>query len=365
MKIYTCCSRSTDHEGCGRGPHVFYESDPEDLHRRHAFTFTRPPISTEYPDAGGGTEDSAYDIVALDCEMIYSTGGMRVARVSIVDGTGKEIFDEIIRMDDGVEVMCVRFLFSSLSRWFNASDRHCSDFNTRFSGITPENYATAVLPLASIRKALDGLINSDTIIIGHALDNDLKTLRMIHHRCVDTASLYPHKLGPPYKRALRDLWVIITYPHHSFQLRYSHFRSDRKNISGLLSKQAAGPSDTVPSKILLPLWISCGTSYSITPTPNSQLLLPLYLDSALNWIETDTSNSIIASGYLLASLLTSHKFLVIRLLAFGIIWTCIFVSCYRALSLLIYRNSILEFQTVLISSNKKHMQMLQLHFSPT
>lgn len=116
MKIYTCCSRSTDHEGCGRGPHVFYESDPEDLHRRHAFTFTRPPISTEYPDAGGGTEDSAYDIVALDCEMVYSTGGMRVARVSIVDGTGKEIFDEIIRMDDGVEVMCVRFLFSSLSR---------------------------------------------------------------------------------------------------------------------------------------------------------------------------------------------------------------------------------------------------------
>lgn len=41
----------------------------------------------------------------MDCEMIYTTGGMRVARVSIVDGSGEEVFDEFIRMDDGVHVM--------------------------------------------------------------------------------------------------------------------------------------------------------------------------------------------------------------------------------------------------------------------
>lgn len=80
-----------------------------------------------------------------------------------------------------------------------------SDFNTRFSGITPESYASAVSPLASIRESLDVFINSNTIIIGHALENDLKTLRMIHHRCVDTAVMFPHKLGAPYRRALRDL----------------------------------------------------------------------------------------------------------------------------------------------------------------
>jgi hypothetical protein len=39
--------------------------------------------------------------------MIYTTGGMRVARVSVVDGTGSEIFDEMVRMDDGIEVMSV------------------------------------------------------------------------------------------------------------------------------------------------------------------------------------------------------------------------------------------------------------------
>ena len=51
------------------------------------------------------TGDTALDIVALDCEMIYTTGGMRVARVSVVDSAGKEIYDEFVRMDDGVEVM--------------------------------------------------------------------------------------------------------------------------------------------------------------------------------------------------------------------------------------------------------------------
>jgi RNA exonuclease 1 len=50
---------------------------------------------------------SALDIAALDCEMIYTTGGFRIARVSVVDASGKEVFDELIKMDDGVEVVCV------------------------------------------------------------------------------------------------------------------------------------------------------------------------------------------------------------------------------------------------------------------
>lgn len=84
---------------------MFYESSPDDLHARHAFTFTRPP--QENPD----TLDTALDVVCLDCEMIYTTGGVRVARVSVVDGSANEIFDEMVKMDDGVEVMWVVFPF--------------------------------------------------------------------------------------------------------------------------------------------------------------------------------------------------------------------------------------------------------------
>jgi RNA exonuclease 1 len=98
IRIYNCCSKTTSEgEGCVRGPHVFYESKPEELHSRHAFSHTRPYM--------GDTADTALDVVAIDCEMIYTTAGMSVARVSVVDGSGKEMYDQIVRLDDCVQVM--------------------------------------------------------------------------------------------------------------------------------------------------------------------------------------------------------------------------------------------------------------------
>ncbi|KAI6047403.1 ribonuclease H-like protein [Pisolithus marmoratus] len=183
LRFYSCCSKNTNEDGCSRGCHVFYESDPSDLHTRHTFSLTRPPKSSD-GHTSVETGDTALDVVALDCEMIYTTGGMRVARVSVVDGTGTEVFDELIRMDDDVDII---------------------DYNTRFSGICQEKHEKAFLTLSSARQSLDAFINSETIIIGHALENDLKTLRMIHHRCIDTVVLFPHRAGPPYRRSLRDL----------------------------------------------------------------------------------------------------------------------------------------------------------------
>ena len=192
-RVYTCCSRPADTgEGCSQGPHVFYESDIDILHSRHPFS-TVPASSPK-----------ALDVVALDCEMVYSTGGMRVARVSVVDGAGKLVLDELIKMDDGVHVM---YVVPQVSGCHYSLKVPFSDYNTRFSGIDSENYAKATKDLASVRESLHRFIDSHTIIIGHALENDLKTLRIVHHRCVDTALLFPHKSGPPYRRSLKDLYV--------------------------------------------------------------------------------------------------------------------------------------------------------------
>ena len=141
--------------------------------------------------------------------MIYTTGGMRVARVSVVDGDGKEVFDKCVKMDEGVHVMLVPVLPFCLSPILVLTTIWAyRDFNTRFSGITPEMYSKSALqPLVDIRRSLDELISSETILIGHALENDLKTLRMIHFRNVDTAIVFRHPAGPPYRRALRDLYV--------------------------------------------------------------------------------------------------------------------------------------------------------------
>lgn len=100
--MYSCCSRPVENgEGCSHGPHVFTESDSETLHARHAFSFL-PAIDHTGPPK--------LDVAALDCEMIYTTGGMRVARVSVIDGSGKEVLDQLVRMDDGVQVMYIYHL---------------------------------------------------------------------------------------------------------------------------------------------------------------------------------------------------------------------------------------------------------------
>lgn len=98
IKTYKCCAMSHPGPGCALGPHVFYEKTPEELHRRHPFSLSSHPPSTL-------AEDAVLDVAAIDCEMIYTTGGMRVARVSVVDGDGKEVFDEFVRMDEGVKVI--------------------------------------------------------------------------------------------------------------------------------------------------------------------------------------------------------------------------------------------------------------------
>jgi hypothetical protein len=102
------------------------------MHSRHPFSFTKaapePDLaSASSVDSGkldGATKGKAparsLDVCCLDCEMIYTTAGMSLARVSVVDGVGAPVFDELVRLDDGVEPMYVaacQFLPSAMSSY--------------------------------------------------------------------------------------------------------------------------------------------------------------------------------------------------------------------------------------------------------
>ena len=65
---------------------------------------------------------------------------------------------------------------------------------------------SAVFDLAGIRACLFDIgVGNDTIIVGHGLENDLKALRIVHLNILDTAILYPHPAGLPFRNALRNL----------------------------------------------------------------------------------------------------------------------------------------------------------------
>ena len=75
----------------------------------------------------------------------------------------------------------------------------------RFSGITAEDLVGVKTSLRDVQAVLLMMFSSKTILIGHSLESDLKALKLLHGTVVDTSVVFPHKMEPPYKRALRML----------------------------------------------------------------------------------------------------------------------------------------------------------------
>lgn len=59
--------------------------------------------------------------------------------------------------------------------------------------------------IEDVRNKLRKIISPNTILVGHSLDCDLRALHIIHKKVIDTAALYPHNRGAPYKQSLKRL----------------------------------------------------------------------------------------------------------------------------------------------------------------
>ena len=77
------------------------------------------------------------------------------------------------------------------------------DYNTCHSGVTadnlypqdPANSPPVLDGIAEARRKLWEYCDANTIIIGHGLDHDLKCLRLLHPKIIDTGILFSTQLG--------------------------------------------------------------------------------------------------------------------------------------------------------------------------
>jgi len=190
VKKYRCCGESMgESAGCTQAEnHVFKISEVKRLAAILNFE--------ETPDNLEKVSDKP---VCIDGEMGYTVYGLELIRLTATSWpNGEPLFDVLVRPLGPI-----------------------LDLNSRYSGVWPKHMAEALAWSASgqdtngklrivdspaaARALLFSHLSPATPLIGHGLENDLNATRMIHPIIIDTALLFPHKAGLPYRNGLKML----------------------------------------------------------------------------------------------------------------------------------------------------------------
>lgn len=221
VESWLCCKEDVgSSRGCTKSnTHVFKTTDSPRL------SLVMPYMET--PANPSAPTDRA---VCFDCEMGYTVKGFELIRLTATNWPDGEVILDVLVQPIG-EIL---------------------DFNSRYSGVWPEDFANAPLytpeeqpsppseadqhlkegevyersdapattplpipttsPLQKVsspfvaRRLLFSLISPSTPLIGHAIENDLTAVRVIHPTIIDTVLLYPHSRGGlPMRNGLKML----------------------------------------------------------------------------------------------------------------------------------------------------------------
>lgn len=201
---YPCCNEPMGSLGCTtRDEHVFKTNSPARLAAILPF-ITTPANPSPAKDRRGKDVEA----VTFDCEMGYTAYGLELIRLTAVSWPyGEELLDILVRPLGAV-----------------------IDFNSRFSGVFPEHFTNAIpyddwraspppppldeageKPLSIVdnpqraRELLCSFLTPKTPLMGHAIENDLNSVRLCHPTVIDSMILYPHPRGLPMRFGLKML----------------------------------------------------------------------------------------------------------------------------------------------------------------
>ena len=135
---------------------------------------------------------------------------------------------------------------------------------THISGVNEASLKHITTTLADIQKKILCHVDGDTILVGHGLVNDMKCLKMRHPHIIDTAVIYHHKNGPPYKPSLRDL--TSRYLKRSIQIR-----DQDKKVGDTLGHDPC--EDAVASLELVELKLKFGHRYGLAGLSQVETIL--------------------------------------------------------------------------------------------
>ena len=88
--------------------------------------------------------------------MVSTDAGLELARITVINYDLEVLIDEFVM-----------------------PDREILDYNTKWSGITEEILRGVTTRLSDIQSLLNKILNKNTIIIGHSLENDFHAMQVL------------------------------------------------------------------------------------------------------------------------------------------------------------------------------------------
>ncbi|CDO96281.1 unnamed protein product [Kluyveromyces dobzhanskii CBS 2104] len=208
MREFPCCgaaleSYSDMSAGCVKAKHHVFKWE----------NFTK--LSSVLPFKILTDIDGQENVLALDCEMAFTSKGYEMIRLTIVDfWTSKIVYDKVIKPLGEV-----------------------IDLNSKFSGIHHIEDTAPTIHEAEKDYINSNMINKNSLLIGHGLDNDLRVMRIVHNNVIDTAILYP---AGKYKSSLKNL---------SFEVLSRRIQGGEHDSS----EDAIAAMDVIKTKLKIPL----------------------------------------------------------------------------------------------------------------
>ncbi|KAJ5623388.1 hypothetical protein N7490_011993 [Penicillium lividum] len=150
--------------------------------KREKWSWSSVPI-TEFkalPSPSEMPSQRKREAIVMDCEMVQAhTGKRMLAFLTALDFlTGEVLFNHYIQPRDNV-----------------------ANWNTEYSGLTRQGMEEAMasgncLQWEEVRSRLGSYADTNTILVGHALENDLNSLRIAHLNIVDSVILTSDAVFP-------------------------------------------------------------------------------------------------------------------------------------------------------------------------
>ena len=173
---------------------------------------THPSYRTFGEGESGSNKNALPKIYAIDCEMVQTTEGSEVSHCEERSDELRMKYRVVFDVTMAHHTILTLQIPSSLNSLRSSQLARCTitelggktiydryvkpsnvitDYLTLYSGISEKTWTSQeYTTLEEFQSEVYKIVNSEDVVVGHSLENDLHAMKIVHLNCIDTAVLF-------------------------------------------------------------------------------------------------------------------------------------------------------------------------------